>query len=404
MAIVFQDPYASLNPLRRCGPQVEDTLRLHGEMAGAAVKLRVLEQFNAMGFDDAERIYKSFPHQLSGGQRQRVLLALATILDPQVLIADEPTASLDAENQQQVVEFLKSLARERGTAVLLVSHDVGLVRSIGDRFVELHDGAIHDLARASLLPTEKRAEAKSAHIALPSLKVSGLTKSYPNANVTAANSASISVLKDVTLQVGAGEVVGIFGPSGVGKTTLGRCIAGLESYEAGQILLAGTPIKAIGLRPHDGRVQMVYQSPASSLNPGMRVAETIVEALQHAGIAAPQYEQEVAALLAQVSLPESTAVRYPSSLSGGEKQRVAIARCLARRPQLIVADEPTASLDEQNKHLVLELLKRIAVSHQLVIVLITHEQDLAWRYCDRVFELSDYRLTNKTRNEVEEMA
>ena len=395
LAIVFQDPYTSLNPLRRCGPQVEDALILHGEMAGMAAKDRVLEQLKVMGFDDPERIYKSFPNQLSGGQRQRVVLALATILKPKVLIADEPTASLDAESQQQVVGLLQSLARERGTAVLLISHDVELVRSIGDNFVEIRDGELYHVDAASLSQAVQHDDVSRLSAPSPMLEVSALTKSYPRAAVTAGTSKIIAVLQNVSLQVGAGEMVGIFGPSGVGKTTLGRCIAGLEGYESGQVLLAGIQVKPRGLRPHDGRIQMVYQSPASSLNPGMRVSETIEEALQQAGVAESQYRSEVVALLKQVGLPETAALRYPASLSGGEKQRLVIARCLARRPQLIIADEPTASLDEKNKHLVLELLKRIAVDRNLSLILITHERELAWRFCDRILEFDGQGHINK---------
>lgn len=393
LAMVFQDPYTSLNPLRRCGSQTEDPLRLHGKATGTAAKALVLGQFKAMGFDDPDRIYKSFPHQLSGGQRQRVVLALATILNPQVLIADEPTASLDAKSQHQVVGLLQSLAKGYGTAVLLISHDVGFVRSIGDRFVEIRDGALHSVDSASPSPTVQRADVGRLPVPSPLLEVSALTKSYPRVGVTAGNSDRMSVLEGVSLEAGAGEMIGIFGPSGAGKTTLGRCIAGLEEYEAGQVVLAGTQVKPRGLRPHDGRIQMVYQSPASSLNPGMRVAHTITEALRRADVAESQYGHEVAALLSQVGLPESTADRYPDSLSGGEKQRVAIARCLARRPQLIIADEPTASLDEQNKFMILELLKQVATNHRLAVILVTHERTLASRYCNHAFELSDGCLT-----------
>lgn len=404
LAIVFQDPYASLNPLRRCGPQAEDPIRLHCKETNAAAKARVLEQFKAMGFDDPERIYQSFPNQLSGGQRQRVLLALATILNPQVLIADEPTASLDAVSQQQVIGLLQSLAKRQGTAVLLISHDMELVQSIGESFFEIRDGAFHHIDGASMPPIIQRGEMGRLSASTPLLEVRALTKSYPRMAVAETGSREMKVLENVSLQVGAGEMVGIFGPSGAGKTTLGRCIAGLEEYQSGQVILAGTQVKPIGLRPHDGRIQMVYQSPASSLNPGMRIFETIEEALRQAGVVESQYKQEVAALLTQVGLPESTANRYPDSLSGGEKQRVAIARCLARRPQLIVADEPTAALDEQNKHIVLELLRRIATNYQFAVILITHEHNLALRYCDRVFDLVGNRLINKMQNETEQMA
>lgn len=399
LAIVFQDPYASLNPLRRCGPQAEDPIRLHCKETNAAAKARVLEQFKAMGFDDPERIYQSFPNQLSGGQRQRVLLALATILNPQVLIADEPTASLDAVSQQQVIGLLQSLAKRQGTAVLLISHDMELVQSIGEIFFEIRDGSFHHIDGASMLPIKQREEMRHLPASTPLLEVRALTKSYPRMAVTVASSREMVVLENISLQVGAGEMVGIFGPSGAGKTTLGRCIAGLEEYQAGQVILAGTQVKPIGLRPHDGRIQMVYQSPASSLNPRMRISETIEEALRQAGVDESQYKREVAALLTQVGLPESTANRYPDSLSGGEKQRVVVARCLARRPQLIVADEPTAALDEQNKHIVLELLRRIATNYQLAVILITHEHSLALRYCDRVFEFSGSSLVHKTQIE-----
>lgn len=392
IAIAFQDPLASLNPLRPCGKQVRDILLLHGIAQGKEAEARVLDHFTAMGLDDVERIYRSFPHQISGGQRQRVLIALATILQPIVLIADEPTASLDHVSRSQIAGLLRSLASERGTAVLLITHDIELAKSVGQRFVQAQAGILRELP----------ADALSSHVALgpqkpesarkPVLDVRMLGKSFPSAIGTAHSAANVRVLGDVSLQVDAGEMLGVFGPSGAGKTTLGRCVAGLESPDAGVIILQGTPVRARGLRPHDGRVQMIYQSPGASLNPGVSVGRTIAEALSQAAIPESQHPPEVARLLAAVGLSESVAAKFPRSLSGGEKQRVAIARCLARRPQLIVADEPTASLDVANKHVVLQLLREVATAQGIAIVLITHERELAQAYCHRVLELIDARL------------
>ena len=204
----------------------------------------------------------------------------------------------------------------------------------------------------------------------------------------------------VSLSVWAGEMIGIVGPSGTGKTTLGRCISGLEVPDTGAIILDGIPVQPRGLKPHDGRIQMIYQSPASSLNPGMRARSVIGEALSRISPQQPTMAldaERVRSLLGTVGLGEDVMTKYPSELSGGEKQRVAVARSLAREPLLIIADEPTASLNETNKHAVLELLQKFAggiapVGGRRSVILITHERELALKYCSRMFEMSKGRL------------
>lgn len=320
------------------------------------------------------------------------MLALATILRPRLLVADEPTASLDAASQAHVIELLHRLAKEGNTAVLLISHDVTLVRSVGDVFMEIHDGRINCVDRGTLSGDLRRAETGGPDAGPPLLNVEALSKSYRSEVASSRSPRDLQVLREVSLEASAGEIVGIFGPSGIGKSTLGRCIAGLEAYEAGKVVLDQRPVEPSGLRPHDGRVQMIYQSPASSLNPRMRVSATIKEALRQAGVSDREFEKRISILLAQVDLPPSMSDRYPRWLSGGEKQRVAIARCLARNPRLVVADEPTASLDEKNKHSVLALLRHLAGESRFAVLLITHERELAWSYCDRVLEFAGGRL------------
>jgi ABC-type glutathione transport system ATPase component len=395
VACVFQDPEASLNPFRRCGPQAEDGLRIHRLARGRQGTEQVLRHFERMGLEDSERIYQAFPREISGGQRQRVLIAMASLLGPRLLIADEPTASLDPTSASIALGLLRALARETGTAILLVSHDLEAVAAYADRAYQVDQGAARPISvNAPRKVGTLGPDTKTTRAGPPTLEIRGLSAGYAGPTGWTGLKDSRQVLfRDVSLNLAPGEGVGIVGPSGIGKSTLGRCIGGLVEPIAGDILIDGQPVEARGLRPHDGRVQMVYQSPAASLDSRMTVAQILKEALEAGQVPESQWAAEVGRLLEMVRLPLDTAGKRATMLSGGESQRVAIARALARRPRVIVADEPTAALDEANKHVVLDLLTENARAAQMALVLITHERKLAERYVPRILEMRDGRLS-----------
>jgi peptide/nickel transport system ATP-binding protein len=397
---VFQDPDASLNPFRHCGAQAEDVLRIHGIATGREARERVLRQFRKMGLEDAARIFDAFPREISGGQKQRVLIAMASLLSPAVLIADEPTASLDPASAALALGLMRGLAQEQGTAVLIVSHDVEAVAAQADRVYEVVDGTLRSIPcppAAATQPDAPRPLASSRES--PVLEVRSLAAGYPTTSGwMGLKSARRELFRELSFQVNAQEIIGIVGPSGIGKSTLGRCIAGLLRPDGGSVFIDGRPVEPRGHRPHDGRVQMVYQSPAASLDSRLSVAQILTEALAARRVPESEWATAVGHLLEMVRLPIDTAGKRVTMLSGGESQRVAIARCLARRPRVIVADEPTAALDDANKRVVLDLLAEACRSELMALVLITHERALAERYLSQAFEMRGGRLVD-TRNE-----
>lgn len=373
-AIVFQDANASLNPRVPCGDQVDFALRLHTQLDRPARRARVVEAFRAcrLASTDAEAqaVYKSLPGSLSGGQRQRVLFTLVTILGPQVLIADEPTASLDPETARVLVDLLATYVREHRAGLLLITHQPEPFRDLigrTERLAARRDAVIATPPASPPAPAAKRLV----------VQVRGLSKRFPDAN------SSSWVLRGFSLDLCAGEVLALSGPSGVGKSTVGRCIAGLLPWEEGDVLLDGMPLPPLEAgRPFP--VQMVHQSPYASLSPRRTVGATLGEALAAAGRSS---QDSVAALLAQVLLPADFAARLPAELSGGERQRVAIARCLAVRPRVLVADEPTASLDSQAVEVVLGLVQTLAREWGMACLLVTHSERDARRFADRSLRL-----------------
>lgn len=418
IGVVFQDPLAALNPMVTCGHMLEIAQRLHGTFDRQAARERALEQLERCGLDDARRIHRSLPCEISGGQRQRVMFALATINQPVLLVADEPTSALDAASATILHELLEQYAsRDRG-AVLLITHDEERLAAVATRSVGIRSwtgaSTVSEVKAAAPAPTPPPALAEPAghrpHApraqtaadvdasrdtvgAGPArhggrlLLVEGLVKSF----IRTDNGKTQAVLTGLDLHVDPGEMVAITGPSGVGKTTLARCLSGLTRPDAGRMLIRGAPLprRARGL-VHP--VQMVYQNPAASLSPLRTVAQTLQEALRAAGCSSPaDLAHRVDALLNAVNLHPRMARRLPRELSGGEQQRIAIARCLATEPALLLADEPTSSLDADNARAVLSLLRQTAIQGRIGVLLITHHLDLAESYCVRRIALSNAR-------------
>lgn len=397
IGIVFQDSLSSLNPVLPCGVQVEEPLKLHTGLNAAQRRESVLTIFREMGFDNPERIYRSFPNQLSGGQRQRVMLGMAVILEPQVLIADEPTSALDASSAELILGLISGLKNRLGMSVLLITHDVDLAKQYTTHILGIRAGR---MTQAPMLSSEidsispdraKKRTPTAAHKSISLLSVKSLSKMFKRRNLFTGRVDRVAVLDDISLTIDSGEIVGIVGESGVGKTTLGRCIAGLEIPDTGDINLDNQPVTIRRHRtPHP--IQVVYQSPFASLSPTMRIGESVQEGLRSRGLTPEMRKEIVISLLDKVGLPATFYTRFPMGMSGGERQRVAIARCLAAKPKLLVADEPTASLDDQSKEQVLSLLQMLVHGSGLSILLISHDIKTVARVCTRVLRLKSGSL------------
>jgi peptide/nickel transport system ATP-binding protein len=386
VGMIFQDPLASLNPVLSCGRQVEEPLRLHTQLSQTERQGRVIETFLEMGFDDPWRIYRAFPGELSGGQCQRVMLAMAVIMRPTMLLADEPTASLDANSGKIVLELLSRLKSAQETAVLLIAHDLDRVQPYIDRTLWIRDGRLQFTPGRNAVGTSEKFASVPRLAVPPLLSVRFVSKTFLRRNLLARTVERVVVFSDVSLDLYPGEVVGVVGESGSGKTTLGRCIAGLLAHDQGEIRFEGRLVDPRNPGAGGG-IQMVYQSPFASLNPLMRIGEAIAEGLRVRGVPPGQRREQVLDLLDKVGLSRKYYSHFPRELSGGERQRVAIARALARQPRLLVADEPTASLDELTGAQVLDLLKGLTRTLDLSLLLISHDRRAIARVCDRVVAL-----------------
>jgi peptide/nickel transport system ATP-binding protein len=396
IAFLPQDPLSALNPVLTCGRQVEEPLRLHTKLDKKQRRERVLALLAEMGLDDPPRIYAAFPAEVSGGQRQRVLMAMAVTLDPQVLVADEPTTALDAASAARVLGLLERLRERAGTSILLISHDLTTVRSRSSRVLAIDRGKPVPWSASHGRPQNPAVQPidrlRQPRLGGEVVLVRNLGKSFPPARGGRGTPAPKPVLDEVSLSVRKGEIVGVIGESGSGKTTLGRCIAGLLRPERGQILVDGRPAEYFRRLAAAHPVQIVYQSPYSSLNPTMSLGESVEEGARSAGVPADERRQRAVRALESVGLQASLVVRRPAALSGGERQRVVIARCLEASPLVLVADEPTASLDDRAKEQVLALLRQVASERGIGVLLISHDLAAVERVSDRIYRLENGRL------------
>ena len=395
IGFVFQDPLAALNPVLPCGTQVEDPLRFHRLATAEQRRVRALALLRELGLDDAERIYRSFPSHLSGGQLQRVALARALITRPALLIADEPTTALDPDTRKDVLGLLAQIRKRHEMAILLITHDQETVRTLADRVVDINGLPV------TLEPSEKMTDKQHPldsrnQMGMPSapeaeghphvLSVRALSKTFwPRSGALLGRSEPTMVIRNVHLDVGEGEVVGLVGESGAGKTTLIRCIAGLSEPDAGMVSIDGTPRRLGFGRMGNGEIQVIFQNPYLSLPPHFTVLKALRDSLRATGRAEWSLRTEAEGLLGAVGLEPGLLDRHPSQLSGGQCQRVALARCLGRRPRILLADEPTASLDEESKSTVARLLRETARSRGIGIVVASHDHKLLAGIADRVF-------------------
>ncbi|MCL2516380.1 MAG: ABC transporter ATP-binding protein, partial [Microbacteriaceae bacterium] len=382
---VFQEPMSAFDPVYPIGRQIAEAIRVHRRgLRGAALRARVRELLTSVGLPDAARIAASHPHELSGGQLQRAMIAMALSCDPVAIIADEPTTALDVTVQAGILDLLRTLRDTRGTAILLITHDMGVVADLADDVIVMRQGVIVESgAVAAVFDSPASEYTRELLAAVPSLGALGdatevaTPRSGADASpVVVLDGASVAfrrrgtavrAVDGASFAIGRGEVVGLVGESGSGKSTIGRALVGLVPVASGHASVAGVELGAAGRRERRrvrSRIGYVFQDPASSLNPRNTIGTSIAEPLLlHTAQSAAERTARVRELLAQVRLPADFARRYPHELSGGQRQRVAIARALALEPELLIADEPTSALDVSVQASVLELLEELQRRH-----------------------------------------
>lgn len=414
VAMIFQEPMRSLSPLHRIGNQVCEVLWLHGRKSEAEAKKEVLSCFERVGFPDPERTYSSYPFELSGGMRQRAMIAMAMVAKPKLLIADEPTTALDVTTQAQVLGLMKELQRDTGMAMILVTHDLGVVANMAEKVVVMNKGRVmesgaaepllsdpaHPYTRALIQAAPQIPAAATPKPAPPRedliLEMTGVSKTYSMRAGKGWKAPSlIYACRGIDLRLPRGKTLAIVGESGSGKTTAARIALGAEPPDPGGAVLFRPRPDAEPIQVHNmdraartafqRDAQMVFQDPYSSLSPRMRIQDTMTEPLEIHGIGNRAERRERAGeMLNLVGLGQDMLKRYPHAFSGGQRQRLSIARALMLDPSLIVCDEPTSALDVSVQEQILRLLENIRDQHQLSYLFISHDLAVVARIADEV--------------------
>jgi peptide/nickel transport system ATP-binding protein len=415
VAYIFQEPMTAMNPVYTVGFQIVEVLRTHLNMGPADARLRAIELLGMVELPDPVKAFDKYPHQLSGGQRQRAMIAQSLACDPALLIADEPTTALDVTVQAEILSLMRNLKDKLNSAVVLITHDMGVVADLADKILVMKDGFTveqntsdnifnrpqHPYTQALLAAVPKLGSvavrelpAQQADVK-PVLDIQNLTIEYPKRGRVPAFKA----VQDLTLQIFPGEIVGLVGESGSGKTTVGRASIGLLPVRSGTISVVGTDISKAtqkdlrAIRRHTG---IVFQDPASSLNPRLPIGESIGEPIFLAGLAkGAQLNSMVEDLLSQVELPRHYRNRYPHELSGGQRQRVGIARALSLTPDLLIADEPTSALDVSVQARFLDLLLDLQDKLKFACLFISHDLAVVDILAHRIAVMQNGRLVEQ---------
>ena len=413
VAMVFQEPMTALNPLRTIGDQIGETFRIHAGLRAAERRRRTLALLDEVRIPDPATAIDAYPHALSGGQRQRAMIAMALALEPAVLIADEPTTALDVTTQAQILALIRDLQARRGMAVLFITHDFGVVAEVADRIAVMQGGAVveqgdaaevlrrprHPYTRAliaavpPLVPPAARRPTEADAI----LSLDGVCKTF-RARRLFGRGRVVRAVDDVSLALPRGGTLGIVGESGSGKSTLARCIVRLLEPEAGSIRLGGTDLLRLSrraMRREAHRVQMVFQDPYGSLNPRRRAGELVAQGPMVHGVPAAEARARARELFALVGLPAESMNRFPHEFSGGQRQRIGLARALALRPEVLVADEAVSALDVSVQAQVLRLLAELRERLGLSVLFITHDLRVAAQVCDRVAVMQGGRVVEQ---------
>jgi microcin C transport system ATP-binding protein len=414
IAMVFQEPMSSLNPLHTIEKQVNEVLVLHKGLGRRAARARTVELLRLVGLLEAERRLDAYPHQLSGGQRQRVMIAMALANEPDLLIADEPTTALDVTIQAQILKLLRELQAKFGMALLLITHDLGIVRKMADRVSVMREGEIVEAGATAevferprhpytrrLLAAEPRPMPRSARGDAPVVMAAQDVRVWfpVKAGLLRRTVDHIKAVDGVGVTVREGQTVGVVGESGSGKTTLGLALLRLLR-STGAIQFGGREIQGLGsaaLRPLRREMQIVFQDPYGSLSPRLSVAQIVEEGLRVHRIGASPAERRalIDEALREVGLDPETRDRYPHEFSGGQRQRIAIARAMVLRPRFIVLDEPTSALDMSVQAQIVDLLRELQARHRLAYLFISHDLKVVRALADEILVLRDGRVVEQ---------
>ena len=410
MAMVFQEPMTALNPVETVGDQIDEVLRIHRKELGKRERRqRVMAMLESVHLPDPERIYNSYPHQLSGGQRQRVVICIALILEPKLLIADEPTTALDVTTQRQILLLIRELQEKHNTAVLFITHDFGVVADIADRVVVMNRGEVVEMGpRDQILAEPAEDYTRMLVSSVPSLvpdtraenrneivlSVKELGKTYSEKGFLKRR-RDVAAAVDINLTLRRGEILGVVGESGSGKSTLARCVVRLQDPTSGEVVICGENIAALRGQPLQAmrkRVQMVFQDPYRSLNPRLTVGDSITEGLTNFGVSRDAALARARELMTLVGLSPDVLQRFPHQFSGGQRQRLCIARALALEPDVLVADEAVSALDVSVQAQVLALLDDIREKTGVGVLFITHDLRVAAQICDTIMVMQNGRM------------
>jgi peptide/nickel transport system ATP-binding protein len=412
-AMVFQEPSTALNPVYTVGWQLAEGLRAHGKYSKRQARAKAIEYLTKVGIPDPEKRVDYYPHQLSGGQKQRVVIAMALALDPELIIADEPTTALDVTVQAEILDLLRQVRDEFGTAIILITHNMGVVADLADRVVVMYEGKVVEQATAQKLFTApEHPYTQRLLAAVPRIDVTRVRPAIaPAAPVVEAKDLviefagrlgqkSFRAVDGVSFSISPGEVLGLVGESGSGKTTIGRAIGGLTKVTGGSLEVLGHQmlgIKERAFKPVRSEIGFVFQDPASSFNPLLTVAQAVAEPLIVHGRAgdAAAARPRVDELLEAVQLPRAFGDRFPHELSGGQRQRASLARSLALEPTLLIADEPTSALDVSVQARVLELFAQLQKEFGFAALFISHDLAVVDMLADRIAVLYHGRLVEE---------
>lgn len=422
IAMIFQEPMTALNPVYPIGKQLVEPLMVHHGMERNKARQRMIELLDRAGIKEPQKRFDSFPHMLSGGQRQRIMIAMALACNPKLLIADEPTTALDVTIQVQIIELLEELQKEFGMAVLMITHDLNMVRRFAENIVVMKDGRIVESATVEKLFDQPEHEYTQQLLSSqPRRMVEDLTPQQLDSrpNIIEARQlrchfpikggffrrkiGEVKAVEDVSFRIRQGETLGIVGESGSGKTTLGMCLLRLQECD-GEIHFDGNPIHDISsrqMRPLRRHIQVVFQDPFSSLSPRMTVEQIIGEGLR---IHFPQLDAnardaKIISVMEEVGLEKDMLWRYPHQFSGGQRQRIAIARVVVLEPRLILLDEPTSALDVSVQKQVLELLVNLQKQHRISYLFITHDLSVIRAMAHRIIVMKDGKVVEQGETE-----
>ena len=445
IGLIFQDPQTSLNPLLTIGEQLVETIQTHLKLNIDESKNRAINLLNEVGIKDAKSRFDNYPHQFSGGMRQRVVISLALCCEPELLIADEPTTALDVSIQSQILELIKTLTKERNLAVILITHDMGVISETADRVAVMKNGDLVEIGltkeiltnpkeiytkslissvpptnkkilRFKIIEKEKNEERegnikilnrwdKKKIISQDLIKMKNLKKTFQDGIFTETSKNTVMAVDDVSFNIREGESFGLVGESGSGKSTIAKMIVNLFKPTSGEIFFDNICITKIKknkeMMNFRKQIQMIFQDPYSSLNGRLKVRDIIAEPikLHNSSITDNDLDDYIYDLLESVELSKKSAIRYPHEFSGGQRQRISIARALATQPRLLVCDEPTSALDVSIQAQILNLLKDLQEQLNLTILFISHDLPVVRQMCDRIGVLRNGKLCEISETE-----